>query len=200
MRYGPEHKQQTREKLLSVAGRILKRDGVEGLAIAEVMSEAGLTHGGFYAHFPSRDVLIAEALDATLSEMRGLVRANIEGKPPAQALSDYIDFYVSERHRDRPMDGCIFTALGSEAMRLPVPARDTFARGHALLAGTLARLIDPSFVKDREALALSLVAEMIGAVILSRATPDRALSTRLLAASRHALKARAGVLRKEPPQ
>jgi TetR/AcrR family transcriptional repressor of nem operon len=199
MRYGPDHKQQTRQKLLSVAARALKRDGLERLAIGGVMTEAGLTHGGFYAHFPSRDALIAEALEANLVEMRGRVRLNIDGKPPAQGLSDYIDFYVSERHRDRPIEGCIFTALGSEAARLTGPARDVFARGHALLAAALAGLIDPAVTDDRDALAQSMVAEMIGAVILARTTFDKTRSDRLLAASRAALKARAG-LPSEPLQ
>ena len=199
MRYAPDHKEKTREKLLAVAARALKRDGFDGLAVSGVMAEAGLTHGGFYAHFPSRDALITAALEATLAEVRARFLAAIEGKPPARALSDYVDFYLSERHRDSLTEGCIFTALGSEVGRLTGPAREVFARGHAQLALSLSRLIDPTVTDDPESLALSMTAEMVGAVTLARATTDKTRSNRLLAASRAALKARAG-LRPEPLQ
>ncbi|MDB5431548.1 MAG: TetR family transcriptional regulator [Caulobacter sp.] len=193
MRYAPDHKEKTRERVLAVASRALKRDGAGALGVAGVMAEAGLTHGAFYAHFPSREALIAEALDAALAEMKARYFSVIEGKPPARALSDYIDFYVSRRHRDHPGDGCILTALGSDIARLSDPARDAFARGHAQLARALTNLLDASVTDDLETLALSMTAEMVGAVTLARATADPIHSDRLLAASRAALKARAGV-------
>jgi TetR/AcrR family transcriptional repressor of nem operon len=199
MRYAADHKQKTRERLLAVASRALKRDGAGGLAVAGVMAEAGLTHGGFYAHFPSRDALVAETLKTTLAEVRARFQRAVEGKPPAQALSDYIDFYVSERHRDQRSEGCVLTALGSEAGRLTGEALAIFAEGHAGLAQALARLIDPAVADDRESLALSMTAEMVGAVILARATADKTRSDRLLAASRAALKARAGLAPEPQP-
>lgn len=193
MRYAADHKEKTREALLAAAARALKSGGAAGLSIGQVMSAAGLTHGGFYAHFPSRDALIAAALERTLDEMRGLFAARVAGKPRARALADYIDFYVSATHRDGAARGCILTALGSEAGRLEAPAREAFSRGHAMLAMGLATLIAPDVTSDPQALALSMVAEMVGAVTLARATTDPDLSDRLLAASRAALKARAGL-------
>ena len=80
----------------------LRKPGPEKLSVAEVMKEAGLTHGGFYAHFKSKDALLAEALEAVFAQSRARMTKQIEGLPPRHALATFIDFYMSRRHRDNP--------------------------------------------------------------------------------------------------
>src|ERR1700719_3613311 len=94
MRYSETHKAETHAKLVKLAGRALREKGPEKLAVAELMQAAGLTHGGFYAHFKSKDALLAEALDGVFEESKRKFRHVTDGLPPRHALSSYIDFYV----------------------------------------------------------------------------------------------------------
>src|ERR1700742_3948912 len=114
MRYSDTHKAETHARLLQIAGRMLREKGPENLAVAEVMKEAGLTHGGFYAHFKSKDALLIETLDRVFDSGRYKFDRATEGMPPRHALGAYIDFYVSTRHRDGIANGCPVTALNSD--------------------------------------------------------------------------------------
>ncbi|MGH8080248.1 MAG: TetR/AcrR family transcriptional regulator, partial [Lysobacter sp.] len=101
MRYDSEHKLKTRERVLAVAAEAIRDQGPHRVGVAAVMSEAGLTHGGFYAHFASKDELITAAIDHMFLDARGRFdRYASSDKPPAQVLSGYIDFYLSRGHRD----------------------------------------------------------------------------------------------------
>jgi len=100
MRYDAEHKQKTREKVLKAAAKAIRADGPHRVGVADVMSKAGLTHGGFYAHFTSKDDLIAAAIEQMFDESRIRMARETEDKPPREALRSYIDFYLSSGHRD----------------------------------------------------------------------------------------------------
>src|SRR6516225_1792267 len=100
MRYDAEHKQKTRAKVLEVAAQAIRKDGPDRIGVASVMAEAGLTHGGFYAHFKSKDELVTAAIEQMFEESRARVAHEMEGRTPAAGLAAYIDFYLSKKHRD----------------------------------------------------------------------------------------------------
>src|SRR6267143_280777 len=100
MRYGDTHKAETHAKLVRLAGRVLREKGPQNLAVAELMQAAGLTHGGFYAHFKSKDALLVEALESVFEESHQNFQRVTDGLPPRRALARYIDTYVAPAHRD----------------------------------------------------------------------------------------------------
>ncbi|HEX4534601.1 MAG TPA: TetR/AcrR family transcriptional regulator [Rhizomicrobium sp.] len=196
MRYSETHKTETHERLVQIAGRALRENGPDGVSVADVMQAAGLTHGGFYAHFKSKDALLIEALKAIFVRAREKVRLVTEGLPPRHALAAYIDFYVSERHRDFPANGCALTALNSDMPRQSKEFRKVFNTGVQSLVDVLAYWIAASGMKNPqspEKLASSILSAMMGAVALSRAVTDRQLSDELLESARTSIKARIGV-------
>src|ERR1700742_4652397 len=113
MRYAETHKDETHKVLLKAAAAQLRAQGPDRLSVADVMKQAGLTHGGFYAHFKSKDALLTEALQGVFAHSKQKFLAATDGMPPRHALAAYIDFYVSVRHRDNPTNGCPVTALNS---------------------------------------------------------------------------------------
>lgn len=200
MRYSDTHKQETRAKVLKAAARQIRSRGPSGVSVADVMSEAGLTHGGFYAHFASKDELVGAAIDHAFSDRRAKLRAATEGLGDAAYLANLVDAYVSAAHRDRPERGCPITTLTTELPRQARPAREAFDSGvKSLIEGIAARLTvgDP---ETRQALAGSLVAEMAGAVSLARAVSDPALSDVLLEQTRRSVRARMGLPPSSPEQ
>jgi len=193
MRYAPEHKQETRAKLLSEAGRQLRSAGPGGVGVAGIMQGLGLTHGGFYAHFDSKDALVAEAIAAMFAEARANFERRAIGETPEARLSNYIGFYLSAAHRDARDRGCPIAALGSEAPRLPGPAREHFSTGLSGLTTRLAELLREHGCTDPMADAGSMIAELVGALALARATEDAAQSDALLANSAAAIRRRLGL-------
>jgi TetR/AcrR family transcriptional repressor of nem operon len=120
MRYDSEHKQRTRERLLAEAAKAIRSEGPHKLGVAEVMAKAGLTHGGFYAHFASKDDLIAEAVGQMFTEAGArMVRRMGEGRSPAETLRSYVEFYLSAAHRDSRTSGCPVPFLSADAPRPP---------------------------------------------------------------------------------
>ncbi|MGH6889039.1 MAG: TetR/AcrR family transcriptional regulator [Rhizomicrobium sp.] len=194
MRYSASHKRETHAKLVKLAGRALLGKGPEKLALTDLMRGAGLTHGGFYAHFRSKDALLAEALDGVFEESRKKFGKIMDGLPPRHALARYIDVYVSPAHRDDASRGCPVVALNSDLPRQSRKFRATFDRGMKLLLGELAGAIgDAGIPGDSEALAASVLSAMAGAVAVARAVSDRQLSVELLEAARDSIKARLGL-------
>jgi len=194
MRYSETHKDETHERLLKIAGRALREKGPGGVVVADVMKQAGLTHGGFYAHFKSKDALLIEALQGVFAHSKQKFLAATEGMPPRHALAAYIDFYVSVRHRDNPTNGCPVTALNSDLPRQSKAFRKAFDDGAKLLvAGLEARIRDAGLEDDVHALAASILSAMAGAVAISRAISDRSLSDQMLETARESIKQRLGV-------
>ena len=170
-----EHKAVTRERILSQAAALFRRDGVDGVSVPALMKQAGLTHGGFYAHFSSKDALIAEAVVRSLHGTADHLVATAERSKDSGAdrAAAVIDEYVRPEHRDHPESGCAVAALGAET-----------SRGDAVRLGeTLGLGDDPS---DE---AIALYAGMIGAIVLARACrDDDVLSDRVLDVCRERLK------------
>ncbi|WP_374470005.1 TetR/AcrR family transcriptional regulator [Phenylobacterium sp.] len=172
MRYDAQHKERTRERVLKEAARAIRQDGPHRVSVADVMGKAGLTHGGFYAHFKSRDELIAEGIRQMFRESAERVGQSMEGRGPREALVDYIGFYLSPAHRDTRTAGCPLPFLSADAPRLPDPARAVFASGVAALEDRLAGLLSATGREHAADDAASLVAELVGALALARAEPD----------------------------
>jgi TetR/AcrR family transcriptional regulator, transcriptional repressor for nem operon len=190
MRYSETHKAEMHAKLLKLAGHALREKGPERLAVAELMGAAGLTHGGFYAHFKSKDALLTEALECTFEESRRKLRQMTEGLPPREVLQLYIEHYVSAAHRDEAGAGCPIVALNSHLPRQSRRFRATFDAGVQSLVTDLAGWIKAAGIAGNESLAAAIVAAMAGAVAVSRAVSDKRLSDELLTAARDSIKVR----------
>jgi len=190
MRYEPDHKQQTRQRVLKAAARAIRAEGPHQMAVAKVMAKAGLTVGGFYAHFSSKDDLIAAAIDEMFAEARSRVILETGELPPTEALAAYIDFYLSPAHRDARATGCPMASLAADLPRLTEKTRERFAAGVAELRRRLGDQLARLGHGDPEAGASSMIAELVGALSLARAEPDPALSDVILARSKAALKRR----------
>ena len=190
MRYDSEHKQRTREKVLKAAAKAIRAQGPHRVGVATVMGKAGLTHGGFYAHFASKDDLVAAAIGQMFEETGSNWERLTQAKQPAAALAAYIDFYLSTTHRDAVGAGCPIPILAPELRRLGKPSRDQFAAGVARLTERLCSQLELLDVPNARDEAGSMLAEMIGALALSRSEQDAQRSDAILTASKQRLKAR----------
>src|SRR5271167_834435 len=123
MRYDADQKQRTHNQILAEAATAIRAKGPDRMVVAEVMSKAGLTHGGFYAHFASKDDLIAEAIGEMFRQAGGKFDRIAGELAPAEALATYIDFYLSAEHRDARSSGCPLPTLSADLPRLPDAAR-----------------------------------------------------------------------------
>jgi TetR/AcrR family transcriptional repressor of nem operon len=190
MRYDAEHKDETRRRVVKAAARAIREEGPFKVGVAGVMAKAGLTHGGFYAHFASKDDLVAAGIGRMFEEGRRRLDHQTTDQSPAEALAAYVDFYLSPEHRDTRTAGCPLPFLSADAPRLPAPARERYAQGVADLTGRLAERLEAMGWADSLTQARSMLSELVGALSLARADPDPARSDAILATSRAALKAR----------
>src|SRR5262245_6416109 len=163
-----------RQQVIDGAATLLRERGVDGVNVGALMAEAGLTHGGFYRHFASKDELVRLALDKALADQRDWAAA--------QSEQELVDFYLSPEHRDDPGHGCTMGALGSDVGRAGEEARAAFAEGFGRYIDTFAEL---SGVEREEALAR--YSTMVGALVIARATAGDPISEAVLAAARSAL-------------
>jgi TetR/AcrR family transcriptional repressor of nem operon len=190
VRYDSEHKERTRARVLKEAAKAIRAEGPHRVGVAGMMAKAGLTHGGFYAHFASKDDLVVAAMSQMFAEASAKFDRLTQGKPPAAALRAYIDFYLSRQHRDARDTGCPLPSLSADLPRLGIAARQQFAAGVAGLTARLAGLLSALGCPDGEMLASSALAEMVGALSLARGVADPRQSDAILKASRDALKHR----------
>src|SRR5277367_3357840 len=129
MRYDSEHKERTHARVLDEAAATIRAVGPDGIGVAGLMAKVGLTHGGFYAHFKSKDDLVAAAIGQMFEEGGERAQREIEGFAPATGLARYIDFYLSRQHRDARGGGCPLPYLSADAPRLDPASRAQFAKG-----------------------------------------------------------------------
>ena len=193
MRYSDTHKEETRARVVKAAAAAVRAKGPEGVGVAEIMAEAGLTHGGFYAHFPNKEALVVAAIDEAFGQSSRRFGRMTEGLAPAEALAAFVDLYVTPEHRAHPERGCPVAGLSSELPRQGQPVREAYERGVRSLVRRIANWL-PEGAKDRDSLAASIVAEMAGTVALSRAISDDDEADRLLAVARGRIKARMGIV------
>lgn len=178
MRYGKDQKQATRQRILEAAGRRLKQDGIDGAGVAAVMSDAGLTNGAFYAHFASKEDLVANVLADQLRTQHH----SLDSQPSDRAgLEAFIRSYLSPEHRDQCADGCPSAALLEEIARRPTATRQVFTDELMDEIDDIAVRLDPTDIEAARIDGLTIFGMMIGTLQLARALTDRDLSDRLLA-------------------
>ncbi|MBP6440651.1 MAG: TetR/AcrR family transcriptional regulator [Caldilineaceae bacterium] len=176
-------KEASHERIVSAAARAIRRSGYAGTGVADIMKEAGLTHGAFYAHFPSREAMLAEAADRAGAESNAVAASVVSEAPPEQALQALVQAYLSKEHLESIETGCPVSALGSEMPRQSPEVRRAATRRIKEMIDLVARQ-DPDWGQPgSHERALVTVATMVGTLILARAVNDPALSGALCSAT-----------------
>jgi TetR/AcrR family transcriptional regulator, transcriptional repressor for nem operon len=172
---------QTRERIIEIAGKLFRERGFDGIGVVELMKSAGLTHGGFYRHFASKEDLMAHACAHMLEGSLDAAQQAAERKG-GDALPAIASTYLSTAHRDLPAEGCALAALGAEAARHGGPLRAAFTRGVRSMTDMLTRLLPGKSERAKRERALTIYASMVGALVLARAVDDAELSEEVLQA------------------
>lgn len=180
MKKSREETARTRERILRSASRAFRSGGFGGVSVKDLMNEAGLTHGAFYAHFPSKDVLMGEACADAFKERAEGFHAMLDANP-GNELDTFVRYYLRPEHVSRPELGCPVPSLAGEAARGPDEVKQVFTRGVSRMLERLQRAI-PGDDAEREAIAF--LAEAVGAIVLARAVSDPDLQERILDACR----------------
>lgn len=186
MHPSPSRKDISHERILAVAARAIRRGGFQGVGVADIMKEAGLTHGGFYAHFRNRDALLAEALERAGQDSAARLREGVAGREAAghSPLRALVEAYLSEGHLGAVETGCAVAALASEMPRQATEVREAAAQRVRGLLASVRRALP----EDAPAEAAAAVAsQMVGALQLARALGDNTEGRALLRAVRVAL-------------
>jgi TetR/AcrR family transcriptional regulator, transcriptional repressor for nem operon len=184
MRYSAEHKQETRQRIVRAAARQFRRRGGKGLAIADLMRELHLTHGGFYKHFDSKQQLLAEAITKGFEEIQAAFVDALNKAKPGTELRMIIEHYLSLEHCSNAGAGCPMAALASEIPRYPRPVRVEIDRAMRQRVKRIARFLPGETEKERERNCLVLLSGMVGAVNLARAAIDLESRKAILEASK----------------
>jgi TetR/AcrR family transcriptional repressor of nem operon len=191
MRYSKEHKQETHARIVRKASVRLREKGAHGIGVADLMKEAGLTHGGFYAHFDSREALLIEAFAFAMDRSMEYWRKTTAETSAEKRLATIVDSYLTASHRDDPGRGCAVPTLGAEIARESPKARKAFAAKLEQMIDMIAeQLIDLPPKAARKQAAVTL-ATMMGTLVLSRIAGNGEFSDDILAAGREAVLARA---------
>lgn len=175
----PSRKEATHERIVEAAARAIRRSGYDGAAVADIMKDAGLTHGGFYAHFASREAMLAEAADRAGAEALAASARIAASAPSAKALRPLLQAYLSKEHLRDAENGCPVVALGSEMPRQAPAVRRAATRRIKEMIDLVARQSPDWGEPGAHELALATVATMVGALLLARAVDDPKLSDAL---------------------
>lgn len=192
MRYSKEHKLETHARIVKRASVRLREKGAHGIGVADLMKDAGLTHGGFYAHFDSREALVIEAFAYAMDRSTERWRKLAEATPPGKRLATIVDSYLTAVHRDDPGHGCAVPALGAEIARESPKTRRAFAAKLDEMIEMLAAQIPGVPHKASRKRALGTLATMIGTLVLARIAGNGDFSDEILVAGRDAVLDRAG--------
>lgn len=183
MRYRSGHKEATRQRILEIATRRFRSGGISAVGVVPIMKEAGLTHGGFYAHYTSKDELVADAVHAAFAQTNARLAEAVAQAPTGAGLEALLDTYLTVAHRDQADTGCVAAALSGELARMQSAARSAFDQGIADLAGLIEGLL-PRDLADKRGRSLAITSLIVGALSLSRSVVDADTSIQLLAAAR----------------
>ncbi|RZT07539.1 TetR family transcriptional regulator [Kribbella sp. VKM Ac-2569] len=176
-RYDKEHKQATRQRILETSGRRFKQSGIDGSGVATLMADAGLTNGAFYAHFASKDDLVANVVADQLRTQAETFKA----LPPGRAgLEEFLGEYLSPQHRDNPSVGCPAAALLDELGRSGAAAKDAYTEGVRFILDEIASRLAPEDPQSAYGRALALYTMAVGTLQLSRAMSDPKLADEIL--------------------
>jgi TetR/AcrR family transcriptional regulator, transcriptional repressor for nem operon len=181
MKVTRQQAERNRKRVLDVAGRLFRENGFDGIGVDGLMKGAGLTHGGFYANFKSKEDLVAESCGRTLAE---LVEGwnKVAGEANGDPLKAIVAGYLSISHRDDPGNGCVLAALGADVARKSSAVRHAVTEGLRPFIELLTRSIPGRSRTARHKKALTIYASLVGAMVLARAVDDPALSKQILQA------------------
>jgi len=187
-------KEKTRERILRAAARAIRKHGYDGLGVADVMKEAGLTHGGFYAHFASRDALLAQAAEQAGAESTENLSRAIARAKPGEELMAVVDSYLSDAHVEAPEQGmgCALAAAGSEVPRQQQEVRRAVKRRIKDMIGLVERQFPDWGKQAAHDKAMAVVASMVGALMVARAVDDPQLSREIRKAARELIRSAIG--------
>ena len=171
-RYGKDHKQATRRRIIEAAGRRLKRDGIDGSGVATLMADAGLTNGAFYAHFDSKEDLVASTVADQLREQRE--------RYSTQSLEEIVRGYLSLQHRDDTEGGCPSAALLDEIARSSDAVKRAYTDGQLAIIDDAAAQLAPDDPQSARVQTLGVFALMVGTLQVSRALADQSLADEVL--------------------
>ncbi|MDB5967996.1 MAG: transcriptional regulator, TetR family [Hydrocarboniphaga sp.] len=176
-------KEATHERIVDAAARAIRRSGYDGTSVADIMKEVGLTHGGFYAHFPSREAMLAEAADRAGADAVAASARVAAAAPPDQALQRMMRAYLSKEHVNSAENGCPVVALGSEMPRQAPEVRRAATLRIKEMIDVVTRHLPNWGQAGAHEQALVLVSAMVGTLVLARAVDDPKLSDALLAST-----------------
>jgi TetR/AcrR family transcriptional regulator, transcriptional repressor for nem operon len=196
MRYSKEHKQETHARIVKKASVRLREKGAHGIGVADLMKEAGLTHGGFYAHFDSREALVIEAFGYAMDRSTERWRKIAEQTPPDKRLATIVDTYLSPVHRDDPGHGCAVPTLGAEIARESSKTRRAFAAKLDQMIDMMADQILDVPRKTARKQAIAALTTMMGTLVLSRIAGSGEFSEEILGAGREAVLGRAAAAKR----
>jgi TetR/AcrR family transcriptional repressor of nem operon len=173
---------ENRERIVEVAGRLFRAKGFNGIGVADLMKSAGLTHGGFYGHFKSKDDLAVEACGRALTNTAEKLSVLAEASGP-DAFVTMVKKYLTEAHAASSSTGCVFAALAPEASRQGPKVRQTFSDGLNKWASILAGALGGRSKAEKRKKSLAAVSEMVGALVLARSVNDPAFAKEILQAA-----------------
>ncbi len=179
MKVSREQAAQNRERILDAATQLFRERGFEGIGVADLMKTVGLTHGGFYGHFSSKDDLMAQACVRALARSQENWSRHAD-RSAEDALPSIARSYLCARHRDDPGAGCLLAALGSDVARQGPGVRHAVTEGTRRAFDLLARAVPGNSAKNRRLKAIAAYASWIGALTMARAVDDRALSQEIM--------------------
>jgi len=187
MRYSKEHKLETHARIVRKASVRLREKGAHGIGVADLMKDAGLTHGGFYAHFASREALVIEAFGHAMDRSTERWRRLAEQTPKDERLAAIVESYLTPIHRDDPGHGCAVPTLGADIARESPKTRKAFAAKLEQMIDMLAEQIGELPPKAARKEAMAAIATMMGTLVLARIAGQGEFSDEILIAGRDAV-------------
>jgi len=184
MRYQPDHKAETHHKIVKDAARRVRAEGMTGAAVSAVMRDAGLTHGGFYKHFASKDELLAASLNEAFREITGRLALAAKSSQPGTAWKAIVKTYLSPEHCEHPELGCPVAALAPELARADPSAKAQISRGVMEYKSRMLAFMPGRRATDKNRNFIVIFSTMIGALAIARLLPDREARAKVLATAR----------------
>jgi TetR/AcrR family transcriptional regulator, transcriptional repressor for nem operon len=187
MRYAPEHKAETHQKIVKDASRRVRADGLSGAAVSTVMREAGLTHGGFYKHFESKDKLLQASLSEAFRDIADRMANVAEKSKPETAWKALVKAYLSQEHCDHVEYGCPLAALAPELARTNKPMKAQILRELSQYKDRMLPFMPGRRTSDKEGAFFAIFSTMAGAIQIARILPEPAMRAKVLATARDLL-------------
>ncbi|HEV3029778.1 MAG TPA: TetR/AcrR family transcriptional regulator [Planctomycetota bacterium] len=198
MRYKKSRKAEAHKRIMRVAKSMIRTRGPEKMTVDALMGKAGLTHGGFYAHFRSRDAMVAETVEAVFGEVADIMQQKFGGLPPREALLAFVDWYLSPAHRDGGIPSCPVVAFSWDLTRQTDRFRKAYKSGLEKIVGLVAGWMTAAGIADAQALAASTLSSLAGTIAVSRGFGELSLSDGVLVATREGLLMRLGLEGQHP--